>query len=539
MGKTSSKQEDKKIKEEENKYFTAYKGIKRIHENIHNMMLEEESGIVDDVYLIKISTIPIYLDILKSHKILEKIAERQRSEVHEKEEEMKKDFKDYELENNVKDCIDISKEDFKKNFSKDFKGEKFIIVDKEFNEIMEILYGNDEKVNINVNKYEIKIYLPDDDIIIIEETEKGNGIYKFVEIKEKDMYDENETHKNEEKDPDTYKHRMFINNQEAEQEEINEKEKNEENLENKSKDSNEVNLNKEQNSSEDNNNSNNKVIDKKEKVKAPFAKYDEIISSIYFSIPKNINEQKERILEKLKKIMEESDISDIIEEKHNIDIINNIKESVKKLLKEYNGNQNSQNLDETKNVNESYNSLIGNDDEKKSMIDKSFHNNNYNNNQKIENPFNFNLNQVPINQCDNCGESINSYINDENYSLDLNEKCNNLEECFNLEIPKKCEKCQNNIKFVYKFKSTPKILIIKFNNPKVKKKFINLDYPIEKNIDLKSHLSNGSETTKFELITALYVFNDIKDNKLYVDIPESEYQNYIPFIIIYKKIEAS
>ena len=477
MGFSSSKQEDKKIKEEENEYFTAYKGIKRIHENIHNMMLEEESGIVDDVYLIKISTIPIYLDILKSHKILEKIAERQRSEVHEKEEDMKKDFKDYELENNVKDCIDISKEDFKKNFSKDFKGEKFIIVDKKFNEIMKISNGNDEKVNINVNKYEIKIDLPDGDIIIIEETEKGNGIYKFVEIKEKDMYDENETHKNEEKDPDTYKHRMFINNQEAEQEEINEKEKNEENLENKSKDSNEVNQNKEQNSSKDNNNNsnnnininNNKVIDKKEKVKAPLAKYDEIISSIYFSISNNLNEQKERILEKLKKIMEESKISDIMEEKHNIDIINYIKESVKTLLKEYNGNQNSQNLDETKNVNETYNSLIDNDDEKKILIDKSFHNNSSNSNQKIENPFNFNLNQVPINQCDNCGESINSYINDENYSLDLNEKCNNLEECFNLEIPKKCEKCQNNIKFVYKFKSTPKILIIKFNNPKEKK----------------------------------------------------------------------
>ena len=543
MGFSSSKQEDKKIKEKQNKYFTAYKRVKRIHEDIHNKVLEEESGIVQDVYLIKISTIPKYLNILKNWKILEKIAERQRSEVHDLEEKLKNDFKDYEPENNIKDCIDISKEDFKNNFSENFVREKFIIVDKKFNEIMKISDGNDKKVNINVNKYEIKIDLPDGDIIIIEETEKGNGIYKFVEIKEKDMYDENETHKNEEKeekDPDTYKHRIFINNQEAEQEEINEKEKNEENLENKSKDSNEVNLNKEQNSSEDNNNSNNKVIDKKEKVKAPFAKYDEIISSIYFSIPKNINEQKERILEKLKKIMEESNISDIIEEKHNIDIINNIKESVKKLLKEYNGNQNSQNLDETKNVNETYNSLIDNDDEKKSMIDKSFHNNNYNNNQKIENPFNFNLNQVPINQCDNCGESINFYINDEKpYSLDLNEKCNNLEECFNLEIPKKCGNCQNNIKFVYKFESTPKILIIKFNNPKVKKKFINLDYPIEKNIDLKSHLSNGSETTKYELITTLYVFNDINDNKLYVDIPESEYKNYIPFIIIYKKIEAS
>ena len=323
MGFSSSKQEDKKIKEEENKYFTAYKGIKRIHENIHNMMLEEESGIVDNVYLIKISTIPIYLDILKSHKILEKIAERQRSEVHDLEEKLENDFKDYEPENNGKDCIDISKEDFKNNFSENFVREKFIIVDKKFNEIMKISNGNDEKVNINVNKYEIKIDLPDGDIIIIEETEKGNGIYKFVEIKEKDMYDENETHKNEEKDPDTYKHRMFINNQEAEQEEIKEKDKKEENIENKAKNSNEVDLNKEQNRSKDNNNSNNKVIDKKEKVKAPFAKYDEIISSIYFSIPKNINKQKEIILEKLKKIMEESDISDIIEEKHNIDIINN------------------------------------------------------------------------------------------------------------------------------------------------------------------------------------------------------------------------
>ena len=191
MGKTSSKQEDKKIKEEEeNKYFTAYKGIKRIHENIHNMMLEEESGIVDNVYLIKISTIPIYLDILKSHKILEKIAERQRSEVHDLEEKLENDFKDYEPENNGKDCIDISKEDFKNNFSENFVREKFIIVDKKFNEIMKISNGNDEKVNINVNKYEIKIDLPDGDIIIIEETEKGNGIYKFVEIKEKEDYNE-------------------------------------------------------------------------------------------------------------------------------------------------------------------------------------------------------------------------------------------------------------------------------------------------------------------------------------------------------------
>jgi hypothetical protein len=403
--------------------------------------------------LIKISTIPKYLNILKNWKILEKIAERQRSEVHDLEDKLKNDFKGYEPENNEKDCIDISKEDFKNNFSENFVREKFIIVDKKFNEIMEISDGNDKKVNINVNKYEIKIDLPDGDIIIIEETEKGNGIYKFVEIKEKDMYDENETHKNEEKDPDTYKHRMFINNQEAEQEEINEKEKNEENLENKSKDSNEVNLNKEQNSSEDNNNSNNKVIDKKEKVKAPFAKYDEIISSIYFSIPKNINEQKERILEKLKKIMEESDISDIIEEKHNIDIINNIKESVKSLLNNNSGNQNSQNGDKTLSLNETYNSLYQGNDENESLISRSIQNDN----REIENPFNFN--KVAMIQCDKCDFIKNPYTNEEFYSLDSNEECNNLEECFNLKFKIKCEKCQNILEYVYKFQSTPKILI--------------------------------------------------------------------------------
>ena len=147
MGFSSSKQKDKKIKKK-NKYFTAYKRVKRIHEDIHNKVLEEESGIVQDVYLIKISTIPKYLNILKNWKILEKIVERQRSEVHDLEEKLINDFKDYEPENNGKDCIDISKEDFKNNFSENFVREKFIIVDKKFNEIMEISNGNDKKVNI-------------------------------------------------------------------------------------------------------------------------------------------------------------------------------------------------------------------------------------------------------------------------------------------------------------------------------------------------------------------------------------------------------
>ena len=42
--------------------------------------------------------------------------------------------------------------------------------------------------------------------------------------------------------------------------------------------------------------------------------------------------------------------------------------------------------------------------------------------------------------------------------------------------------------------------------------------------------------TKYKLIKALYVYDDENDNYLYVDIPESEKKNYIPYIIIYKNL---
>ena len=105
-----------------------------------------------------------------------------------------------------------------------------------------------------------------------------------------------------------------------------------------------------------------------------------------------------------------------------------------------------------------------------------------------------------------------------------------------MKYQENCENCQNKLKCAYKFQSTPKILIIKFNNPKKEKQFIKLGYPIEENIDLIDHLFNNPKATKYKLIKALYVFNSINDNKLYVDIPESESHDYIPFIIIYKKI---
>ena len=62
-------------------------------------------------------------------------------------------------------------------------------------------------------------------------------------------------------------------------------------------------------------------------------------------------------MEKIKKRREELNIDNAIEEKdNNIDISKNIQESIKYLLNKR-GNQNSQNLDQTKSLNQTYNSL--------------------------------------------------------------------------------------------------------------------------------------------------------------------------------------
>ena len=187
MGSSSSKIKDEEIKKKEKKtsndkenvYFNAYKRIKRIHQDIHNKMIGKKFGIVEDVYLIKISTNSEYLKILKKWKILEEIAKLQ--PVNNLEEKMKNDFEEYKLEKTL-DCIDT----INYNFQTD---ETFIIVDEKFNQIMKISYRGEQKVNLNVNENEINIKLPNEDIFIIEETEKGNGIYKFVEIiKKEDDY---------------------------------------------------------------------------------------------------------------------------------------------------------------------------------------------------------------------------------------------------------------------------------------------------------------------------------------------------------------
>ena len=526
MGSSSSKESD---------YFYAYKSIKRIHQDIHNKMIEENTQFIEGVYFIDINKIREYLKILNNLDILKNIADiTKRSEVRELEEDLKNDFKKYELEERI-DYIKIGKEISKEDFEKEYQNEEFIIVDKDFLEKMKIQSNTQQKIKLNVNKEEIYIELSNNKmIIIIEETEKGNGIYKFVEIKEKEIDYNEDAHKNDENNAtknmserDVYLLRKFPEGKEEQVDQKNHKGKEGQKEDDKKVQKTEK--GKDEQKEEGHEEKKEDREEEKKEIKAPFAEYEQIISSIYFSIQNNLSEQKEIILERIKKRREELSIDNAIEEKDNIDILKNIQESVKALLNDK-GNENPQNLDQTKSLNQTYNSIIvDNDNESSKLMTES----NQNNNQPIENLFNFNLAEMI--DCKKCNTKENPLIYNEYYSLDLNKVCYSLDNCFNLEYQKQCDKCKNNIEYVYKFQSTPEILILKFNNPKEKKNYIQLN-PIEKDIDLKKYLFKGSIITKYELIKALYVYNDKNDNNLYVDIPENEMKDYIPYIIIYKKI---
>ena len=313
-------------------FFEAYKSIKRIHENIHNIMRKNVNGIIENVYFIKTYTISNYLKILNNLDILKNIADiRKRSEVHELEEDLKNDFKEYELEKQI-DCIKIGIEISKEDFEKKYKNEKFIIVDKDFLEKMKIQYNNtQQKIKLNVNKEEIYIELSNNEmIIIIEETEKGNGIYEFVEIKEKEIDYNEDANKNDENNAtrdmsqrDVYLLRKFP---EGEEEQVDQK--NDEGKEGQKKDDKKVQKTeegKDEQKEEEHEEEKEDREEEKKEIKALFAEYDQIISSIYFSIQNNSSEQKEIILEKIKKKREELNIDNEIEEKdNNIDILKNI-----------------------------------------------------------------------------------------------------------------------------------------------------------------------------------------------------------------------
>jgi hypothetical protein len=147
------------------------------------------------------------------------------------------------------------------------------------------------------------------------------------------------------------------------------------------------------------------------------------------------------------------------------------------------------------------------------------------------NPFNFILEKLFICDCGNIKIGDIYY-----YTLILNQEYNNLDGCFKIELQGKCETCGDSTKFRYKFETTPDILTLIFDKPKENQKFIKLN-SIEEKINLKSHMYQPNDLNiEYKLIKALYVFNDINDDKIYIDIPDNERNNYIPYILFYQKL---
>ena len=550
------------ITSDKEKYFNAYeKGIKRILDQTYNM-----TTTVDKIYLVNIGTIPKYLEILEKHDILDKIVDlNEKSNIKNIEKKIKNDFSDYKLESNI-EIIDINVNNIKAN-----KDKKFILVEKDFLKNMKIQDKGKKTYSIIVKKDEKYIELTGENNkktkIILKEIEKENnknntnkeknnnirtGVYKFEEQnndvsisynEEQSMADDvkkEEEEKQEEDDPEINYNFRIKPKKKEDQEEI------KDNLTNY-----DVHMENNQISNLTNNNesnNNNSLIsplikepssvnpEKKsneniERIKnAPPVKLDEIVYLIYSSLT-NSNDNKDIIYGQIKAFIEENDVQNELEEIGNLDIIGNIETFVRYLLKiNKSSNQNLISISQSINSNYSYaylpnsqnkNILIDEPDESSSLIQSNNREENSQINREF-NPFQFNIKKTP--DCENCKKG-----NPENavnyYEINLNNECNNISDCFKFSFLEKCQNCKNDFECIYKFISVPKILILKFVNPKENKKYIKFN-EAEKIIDLKEY--------KYELIKVLYVFDDLNDKKLYTDIPDDEKNNYIPYIIFYQ-----
>ena len=285
-------------------YFAAYRSIKFVKEKTSHM-----EGTVDNIYLVDITTIPKFLEILNKHKILKYISDlTKRSEVNGLEKKLKDDFGDYELEKNI-GLLNINEGNLD-----NFKNDNFILVDKDFLVNMNIENkNNDGKCKIIVNKDEMKIELTDDLFIKIDETEK-KGIYKFGKTEEKSIdvnvgsfVGEKKEQIDEEMDPEVLMYRVNPDDIKKEEEKKEEEKKEEEKEKDKGEnlDNNENELIDEENNNDENNNnliSLNTIVENSqiERGKAQIAEFDEIIKLIFFSIWKS-EENEQEIGEEIKK----------------------------------------------------------------------------------------------------------------------------------------------------------------------------------------------------------------------------------------------
>ena len=184
-----------------------------------------------------------------------------------------------------------------------------------------------------------------------------------------------------------------------------------------------------------------KIIDKKIE-RASIAKLDEIIQLIFFSIQKSNEKREVEIIESIQEKIQELKISNILEEVDNLDIIKNIKTLVIYLLENFITNLDNNNKSDHQyyHNDESQNLLLdqNNEESRIPLYDIDDENMEFNNQQKIIDPFNFIL--VQISRCENCNNFRNIDIDSGFYQLNLSETCNNLDECFKSKFQKKCDK---------------------------------------------------------------------------------------------------
>ena len=545
-------------------YFPAFDSIESILEEISN------NNNINDVFLINIKSIPKFLEIISQDNIFKTIKNRTLNRKNYIIRNFKKKIQNalakYKREENI-EVIDFIKEiKAKKDDSNDnlneLKEKEFIIVNEKFLENMEIDIKANESKKISIKIVDGQLQIPfkygneedeeyeEKEIIVLKEVR--TGIFKIEEVKPdpanadvNSVYNEIQNKSDKDNDPEAYndfrKQPLEENNSENNMINIIHQENSGEELQKNKKD--DENENNEKNI-EINNNDIIKInrLSKEEKDKALFAKFDEIVKLTYLSL-QDSKEQNKIIAEVIKKYMSDSDINSEINKKEGIKIVENIEKTVVFLLQKLNNDGNFKNNDISL---KSYNNqnrpkeqdllnINDNDNEKKSLISSS--NNEMNSINKIcINPFMFTLKKIF--NCDKCGIK-NEEIPKEYYTLILNEGWNNLDECFKIELQGKCEQCQNNIKYNYKFNTTPEILILIFDNPQENKKYIKLNI-IEENINLQSHMYIPNKfNINYKLIKVLYILNDlneINDNNVYIDIPEKEKNNYIPYIIFYHKI---
>ena len=580
----------------EYEYFTAYRSIRKILKDIYRLNRR-----IENVYLVNVGSINNFITEFKKYNFLKKLKFCQESEIENIENLVLRKLKDYKIEENI-DIIDIKADNYE-----EIKGKKFIFVDYDFLKKWNKYTEENQKKKqtlINIHKsdntedikmqMDIEIINENEDekkIYQIIEDENDDGIYKFQDCINKSLDINNASNAkivNEDVDSEIdNSFRVPIpkdknNKQDSNNE--NEEDKNSNNINDDGNQNNLIKINNDENAKSnnitsnnndenpkeiDNNKNNNKKINLKdgensnieiieqncnvetqkdknikenETAKATKAKFDEIIYDIIWSI-QNSSTSKDIIMKSIQDKIKDLNINKELEKKDRLDIIGNIKTSVKYyFLNNSNNNKNNDNSIDINKPQDGEGCDIGNHIEPNDLYLNEENSNEgnrfgFNDNQEvINNPFIFKQVKIFISEpCDKCVNINNKISEAECVKIIPRENYFDFETCFNMKY---IEDCENKCEFSLKFESTPDILILVFDEPKTNKNFIKFK-DIDESIDLKKHLykinNKDSSEYKYKLIKALYYFNDIEDNKLYVNIPEEEKNNYIPYAIFYKK----